>query len=129
LLKTESGRRFPNALSAPKSSAIFPKIRIRRGKGRAIFREARIYELEEMLKQVSIIKKAAGVNEVHIGSTVTADKDNASAYLQLSAPTSQGPNKIKFPTNLRLARLFGKEGWRQREREYPGGPRFIKLSA
>ena len=90
--------------------------------------EARIYELEEMLKQVSIIKKAAGVNEVHIGSTVTADKDNAERVFTIVGSDESRPEQNKISNESPLGAAFlGKKVGDSVSVNTPGGTAVYKI--
>ncbi len=74
--------------------------------------ETRIIEIEEMLKQVSLIKKMAGGANVHIGSTVTVEKDGKEKTYMIVGSEESKPeeNKISNESPLGLAFLGKKVG-------------------
>lgn len=78
--------------------------------------EARIYELEEMLKQATMIQKGKGGDEVAIGSTVTADrikdkvKEEKTFMIVGSDESKPEENKISNESPLGAAFLGKKVG-------------------
>lgn len=74
--------------------------------------ETRIAEIEDMLKQASLIKKGAGGDTVHIGSTVTVEKDGKEkAYMIVGSEESKPEeNKISNESPLGAAFLGKKVG-------------------
>ncbi|MDO8504525.1 MAG: transcription elongation factor GreA [Candidatus Liptonbacteria bacterium] len=68
--------------------------------------EARIYELEEMLKQASIIKKGAGGSEVSIGSTVTVEKDKQEKVYTIVGSVESKPEENKISNESPLGAAF-----------------------
>jgi len=57
--------------------------------------EARIYELEEMVKNAKVITKSADTGKVHIGSTIEVSKDGQKLRF-----TIVGSNEAKPEANL-----------------------------
>ena len=70
--------------------------------------ETRIFELEEMLKKVEIIKKTEGGDTVHVGSTVTSKKgDKVMKYTIVGAYEAK-PEDGKISDESPLGRAFMK---------------------
>ncbi len=68
--------------------------------------EARIYELEEMLKNVSIIKKGDGGSEVRIGSTITVEKDGKERNFTIVGSDESKPEENKISNESPLGSAF-----------------------
>jgi transcription elongation factor GreA len=69
--------------------------------------ETRIFELEEMLKHISIIKKGAGgTSEVAIGSTVTIKKGTQTAQYQIVGSNEANPSEGKISNESPIGAAF-----------------------
>jgi len=69
--------------------------------------ETRIAELEDMLKHVSLIKKGAGgVETVHIGSTVTVEKDGKETTYMIVGSEESKPEESKISNESPLGAAF-----------------------
>lgn len=68
--------------------------------------EARIYELEEMLKNASIIKKGDGGGEVRIGSTVTVEKEGKERNFTIVGSDESKPEENKISNESPLGSAF-----------------------
>ncbi len=68
--------------------------------------ETRIAELEDMMKNASIIKKGAGGGEVHIGSTVTVEKDGAERTYTIVGSDESKPEENKISNESPLGAAF-----------------------
>jgi transcription elongation factor GreA len=68
--------------------------------------ETRIFELEELLKKATIIKKTEGSDMVHVGSTVTAKKDGKIVTYTIVGSYEAKPEAGKISDESPLGRAF-----------------------
>lgn len=68
--------------------------------------ERRIFELEEMLKNVSIIQKVTGKSEVTIGATVRASKGGEDFTYQIVGSNETKPEEGKISNESPLGKAF-----------------------
>lgn len=68
--------------------------------------ETRIAEIEDMLKQVSLIKKTAGAETVHIGSNVTVEKDGKEKTYMIVGSEESKPEENKISNESPLGAAF-----------------------
>lgn len=84
--------------------------------------ESRIFELEEMLKQVSVIEKSSSVNEVHVGSTVTIKKDGKTLSYNIVGSNETIPEEGRISNESPLGKaLLGHKVGDEVSFETPGG--------
>lgn len=91
--------------------------------------EARIYELEEMIKHAAIIKKgghATGV--VHVGSTIKVKKGTKEVTYTIVGSDESSPEENKISNESPLGRAFlGKKAGEIAEVETPSGKIDFKI--
>lgn len=68
--------------------------------------EKRIFELEELLKNASIIKKSKGSIRVIVGSSVTVKKDNRIHKYQIVGSSEARPEEGKISNESPLGKAF-----------------------
>lgn len=68
--------------------------------------ETRIAEIEDMLKQVSLIKKSDGGDTVHIGGTVTVEKDGKEKKYMIVGSEESRPDENKISNESPLGAAF-----------------------
>jgi len=68
--------------------------------------EARIFELEDLIKQAAIIKKSAGADYVQVGSTVTVKKGEAVSRYTIVGSNESRPEENKISNESPLGRAF-----------------------
>jgi transcription elongation factor GreA len=68
--------------------------------------ETRIYELEDMMKHVSIIKKGDSGSEARIGSTVSAEKDGETKTFSIVGSEESKPEENKISNESPLGAAF-----------------------
>ncbi len=68
--------------------------------------ERRIFELEEMLKNVAIIKKSSGAAEIGIGSTFVVSKNGKEFKYQIVGSNETRPEEGKISNESPLGRAF-----------------------
>lgn len=68
--------------------------------------ESRIFELEDLMKRVVIIKKHEGADKVGIGSTVTVKKDEQVFQYQIVGSNETKPEEGKISNESPLGRAF-----------------------
>lgn len=91
--------------------------------------ESRIFELEEMMKRVEIIKKSEGLHEVAIGSVVTVRKGNQTFHYEIVGSTETRPEEGKISNESPLGRiLLGKKVGDSVEVEAPSGKISYQIS-
>ena len=72
--------------------------------------EGRIFELEEMLKNISIIRKSADKDEVTIGATVTVSKNGTEAKYQIVGANEAMPQEGRISNESPIgSALLGKK--------------------
>ena len=91
--------------------------------------EGRIFELEEMLKQASIIEKSGSVSEVHVGSTVTVKKDGKTLSYNIVGSNETIPEEGKISNESPLGKaLLGRKGGENVSFQTPGGEVFYTIN-
>lgn len=68
--------------------------------------ESRIFELEEIIKHASIIKKDTGKSEVVIGSTVRTEKDGKEVVYQIVGSNESKPEEGRISNESPLGQAF-----------------------
>jgi transcription elongation factor GreA len=68
--------------------------------------ETRIFELEEMLKQISIIEKGGDSNEVGVGSTVTVSKGSSSFKYVIVGSNETNPEEGRISNESPLGQAL-----------------------
>lgn len=68
--------------------------------------EGRIFELEEILKNVTIIKKAGGSDVVQVGSTVTVKKNGEKFTYAIVGSNESNPLERKISNESPLGKAF-----------------------
>ena len=68
--------------------------------------ETRIYELEDMLKHATLIKKGDGGSEVRIGSSVTVEKDKKEKTYTIVGSEESRPEENKISNESPLGAAF-----------------------
>lgn len=68
--------------------------------------ETRIAEIEDMMKQASLIKKGAGGDTVHIGSAVTVEKDGKEMTYMIVGSEESKPEESKISNESPLGAAF-----------------------
>lgn len=90
--------------------------------------EGRIFELEEILKNVSIIKKNSDTGEVGIGSTVRAVKGDTEMKYQIVGSHEAKPEEGRISNESPLGKAFlGKKVGDVAEVHTPGGSVTYKI--
>lgn len=91
--------------------------------------EGRIFELEEMLKQASIIEKSSSVSEVHVGSTVTVKKDGKTLSYNIVGSNETVPEQGKISNESPLGKaLLGRKVGDNVSFQTPGGEATYTIS-
>lgn len=84
--------------------------------------EARIFELEDMLKRAAIIERTKGSDEVKVGCFVMVRKDNQSYSYSIVGPSETEPEKGKISNESPLGRaLMGHKVGDKVHFKTPGG--------
>ncbi|MEK7193734.1 MAG: transcription elongation factor GreA [Patescibacteria group bacterium] len=68
--------------------------------------ERRIFELDDLLKRVVIIKKSEGVDKVSVGSMVTVKKDGKAFVYHIVGSNETKPEEGKISNESPLGRAF-----------------------
>lgn len=90
--------------------------------------EGRIFELEEIVKNASIIKKNIQGGEVGIGSTVRADKNGAEVTYQIVGSNEAKPEEGRISNESPLGQAFlGKKIGEAAEVQTPLGKTAYKI--
>jgi len=90
--------------------------------------EARIFELEEIVKNASIIKKSSDKGEVSIGSTVHAERDGKEVNYQIVGSNEAKPEEGRISNESPLGKAFlGKKVGDIAEVTAPGGETTYKI--
>ncbi|TSC82018.1 MAG: transcription elongation factor GreA [Parcubacteria group bacterium Gr01-1014_20] len=91
--------------------------------------EARIFELEDVLKRVAIIERNTGSEEVKVGCLVTVRKDNQSHSYTIVGPNETEPEKGKISNESPLGKaLMGHEVGDKINFKTPGGEVTYEIS-
>ncbi len=91
--------------------------------------ETRIYELEDMMKHVSIIKKGDGGAEARIGSTLTVEKDGAEKTFTIVGSEESKPEENKISNESPLGAAFlGKKVGDSAQVSTPNGQATYKIT-
>ena len=91
--------------------------------------EARIFELEDMLKRAAIIEKTKDANEVKVGCFVTVSKDKQSYSYSIVGPSETEPEKGKISNESPLGRpLMGHKVGDKVNFKTPGGEVTYEIS-
>ncbi len=84
--------------------------------------EARIFELDEMLKKAVVIKKAEGSSVVQVGSKVTVKKGAKTVEYMIVGASESKPEEGKISNESPIGRAFlGKKVGDHVEVKTPGG--------
>lgn len=90
--------------------------------------EARIFELEEMIKNATVIEKVAQKETVQIGSTVTAQKNGDTVTYKIVGSNEANPSEGKISNESPLGRAFvGKRAGEEIKIKTPGGEAVYKI--
>ncbi|TSC60479.1 MAG: transcription elongation factor GreA [Parcubacteria group bacterium LiPW_15] len=91
--------------------------------------ETRIYELEDMMKHVSIIKKGDGGVEARIGSTLTVEKDGVTKTFTIVGSEESKPEENKISNESPLGAAFlGKKAGDSAQVSTPNGQATYKIT-
>lgn len=91
--------------------------------------EARIYEIEDIMKHASIIKKGDGGKEVRIGSTIIVEKGKEKRTFMIVGSEESKPDENKISNESPLGAAFlGKEAGDSVTVSTPNGPATYKIT-
>lgn len=92
--------------------------------------ESRIFELEEMLKNASIIKKSGTGEQVEVGSTVSVKKNGKALVYQIVGSSESNPAENKISNESPLGRSFlGKRAGEKVEVTTPSGASVYEITS
>ncbi|RJP44610.1 transcription elongation factor GreA [Candidatus Parcubacteria bacterium] len=84
--------------------------------------ESRIFELEELLKKASLIKKSGGKEQITVGSTVTAQRGDREVRYTIVGSYEAKPEEGRISDESPIGRaLLNKKVGDSAEVETPGG--------
>ena len=122
-LKTEERQAIATRLEAAKALGdLSENAEYQEAKEAQSLNEARIVELEEMLKNVVIIKKPSGTDYVQVGSQVVVERDGAEEVYSIVGSEEADPLAGKISNESPMGKAFlGKRRGDVVEVKTPGG--------